>query len=98
MEILGDEVMVEWFKAAREADPEVKLFLNDYAGLANEGLDTPHKDHFEKTTRFLIDQGRADRRHRPAMPLRLVGHAAGGRLEGTRPLGRARPRSADHRV
>jgi GH35 family endo-1,4-beta-xylanase len=57
MKILGDEVMVEWFKAASESDPEVKLFLNDYAGLANEGLDTPHKDHFEKTTRFLIDKG-----------------------------------------
>jgi GH35 family endo-1,4-beta-xylanase len=57
MDILGDEVMVEWFKAARESDPDVKLFLNDYAGLANEGLDTPHKDHFEKTTRFLIDKG-----------------------------------------
>jgi endo-1,4-beta-xylanase len=57
MKILGDEVMAGWFKAAREADPDVKLFLNDYAGLANEGLDTPHKDHFEKTTRFLIDNG-----------------------------------------
>ena len=57
MDILGDEVMVEWFKAARQTDPNVKLFLNDYAGLANEGLDTPHKDHFEKTTRFLIDKG-----------------------------------------
>jgi hypothetical protein len=57
MKIHGDEVMVEWFKAAHEIDPDVKLFLNDYAGLANEGLDTPHKDHFEKTTRFLIDKG-----------------------------------------
>jgi GH35 family endo-1,4-beta-xylanase len=57
MKILGDGVMVEWFKAARETDPDVKLFLNDYAGLANEGMDTPHKDHFEKTTRYLIDNG-----------------------------------------
>ena len=57
MKILGDQVMIEWFKAAREADPLVKLFLNDYAGLANEGLDTPHKDHFEKTTRYLIENG-----------------------------------------
>ncbi len=57
MDILGEEVMVEWFKAARESDPDVKLFLNDYAGLANEGLDTPHKDHFEKTTRFLMEKG-----------------------------------------
>lgn len=57
MDILGKEVMVDWFKAARESDPDVKLFLNDYAGLANEGLDTPHKDHFEETARFLIDNG-----------------------------------------
>jgi GH35 family endo-1,4-beta-xylanase len=57
MDILGKEVMVEWFKAARESDPDVKLFLNDYAGLANEGLDSPHKDHFEKTARFLLEKG-----------------------------------------
>ena len=57
MRILGDEVMADWFKAAREVDPEVTLFLNDYAGLANEGMDTPHKDHFEKTARFLMARG-----------------------------------------
>ena len=57
MRVLGDEVMIEWFKAARDVDPKVKLFINDYAGLANEGMDTPHKDHFEKTARYLIEKG-----------------------------------------
>lgn len=57
MRILGDEVMVDWFKAAHEVDPQARLFLNDYAGLANEGLNTPHKDHFEKTARFLMAKG-----------------------------------------
>ena len=57
MKMLGDGIMVEWFKAAHEADPGVKLFLNDYAGLAAGGMDTRHKQHFEKTARFLKESG-----------------------------------------
>ena len=57
MDILGDQVMVDWFKQARAIDPAVTLFLNDYAGLAAGGMNTQHKDHFEKTARYLIKQG-----------------------------------------
>lgn len=57
MDVLGDEVMVDWFKQAHAIDPGVTLFLNDYAGLAAGGMNTQHKDHFEKTARFLKDQG-----------------------------------------
>ena len=57
MDVLGNDVMVEWFKAARAADPRVKLFINDYSILAGAGLDLAHQDHYEKTIRFLIDQG-----------------------------------------
>lgn len=57
MDALGEGVMTDWFKAAHEADPDVRLFLNDYAGLAAGGLNTPHKDHFEKTARMLLQQG-----------------------------------------
>jgi len=57
MDLFGDDVMVEWFKAARAADPNAKLFINDYAILSGGGGDTPHRDHYEKTIKFLIDHG-----------------------------------------
>lgn len=57
MKELGDGIMVDWFKAAHEADPKVNLFLNDYAGLAAGGMDTLHKQHFEKTARYLKENG-----------------------------------------
>ena len=57
MNILGNDAMVEWFRLTRAADPLPRLFLNDYAGLMAGGLNTAHKDHFEKTIRFLKDKG-----------------------------------------
>lgn len=57
MGVLGDDAMVDWFRHARELDPKPRLFLNDYAALVAGGANTPHKDHFEKTLRFLRDKG-----------------------------------------
>jgi endo-1,4-beta-xylanase len=57
MDLLGDRVMVDWFKLARQADPEVKLYLNDYGILSAGGRDTSHQDHYEKTIRYLIEEG-----------------------------------------
>ena len=57
MDQFGDDVMLEWFKGARAADPDVKLFINDYAILSGGPGDTPHRDHYEKTIKFLIDKG-----------------------------------------
>ena len=57
MRVLGDEAMVDWFRHARELDPKPRLFLNDYAALVAGGANTPHKDHFEKTLRFLQEKG-----------------------------------------
>ncbi len=57
MDLLGDAAMVDWFQQARAIDPDAVLFLNDYAGLAAGGMNTRHKDHFEKTARFLKEQG-----------------------------------------
>lgn len=55
MDILGDEVMVDWFKIAREADPNAKLYLNDYSILSGGGGDSGHREHYEKTLRYLIE-------------------------------------------
>ena len=57
MDVLGKAAMVEWFKAAREADPATKLFINDYAILAARGRNTAHQDHYYNTIKFLIDSG-----------------------------------------
>ena len=55
IDILGDDAMVDWFKAARAVDPAPKLFINDYAILSGGGGDTPHRAHYEKTIQYLVD-------------------------------------------
>jgi GH35 family endo-1,4-beta-xylanase len=57
MDVLGNEVMGEWFKTAREGDPDVRLFLNDYSILSNGGTDAAHQAHYEKTIRSLLESG-----------------------------------------
>lgn len=53
-DILGDEVMVEWFKIAKAADPDAKHYINDYGILRD---DTAHQEHYYKTIQFLLDKG-----------------------------------------
>jgi GH35 family endo-1,4-beta-xylanase len=57
LDILGEEVMIDWFKLARAVDPGPKLYINDYAILAGGGGDTPHRAHYEKMIKLLIDKG-----------------------------------------
>ncbi len=73
MDVLGREAMVEWFKLARAADPQARLYINDYDILGNGGLATVHQDEYEKTIRFLLAQGA------PVQGIGLQGHF-GGRL------------------
>ncbi len=55
LDILGNDIMVDWFKIARSVDPGPKLFINDFAILAGGGGDTPHRAHYEKTIKMLVD-------------------------------------------
>lgn len=58
MDQLGNEVMVDWFKLAHAADPEAKLYINDYSILASGNmLDTPHQQHYYETIKYLVDNG-----------------------------------------
>ncbi len=52
MDLLGREVMIEWFQLARKADPSVQLFLNDYSI-----LDGRHVPGCERWIRMLLDGG-----------------------------------------
>jgi GH35 family endo-1,4-beta-xylanase len=53
MDVLGNDVMAEWFRLARQADPAARLYLNE-ATTPDFG---PKQDRFEQTLRALIDAG-----------------------------------------
>ena len=55
MDILGRQVMVDWFKAARAGDPDAKLYINDFDII--EGDDKAHQDDYAATIKYLIDAG-----------------------------------------
>jgi GH35 family endo-1,4-beta-xylanase len=57
MDVLGRGAMVEWYKAARRADPATVLYLNDQNILAGGGTDRRHQDHYEGTARYLLKEG-----------------------------------------
>lgn len=57
MRLLGDEAMVDWFRWARQADPQAQLFINDFGILSAGGEDRAHQDAYFETIRFLIQRG-----------------------------------------
>lgn len=56
MDIFGDEIMVDWFKAAREQLPGIPLYINDW-GTHDIDSDPYHVQHFVDTTQFLLENG-----------------------------------------
>ncbi|RME69897.1 MAG: hypothetical protein D6781_07540, partial [Verrucomicrobia bacterium] len=71
MEIFGDAIMIDWFKAARQHHPTAKLFINDYAIIAAGGVNFAHQDFYEQTIRYLVDNGA------PIDGIGFQGHFAG---------------------
>lgn len=55
IDILGKDAMVEWFRLARAADPTATLYINDFAILSGGGGTTGHRDHYENTIKYLVD-------------------------------------------
>jgi hypothetical protein len=57
MNILGDEVMADWFKRVRKNDPDVKLYLNDYGIISGGGLNQAKQDYYYNLVQFIDDLG-----------------------------------------
>ncbi|HEX2730613.1 MAG TPA: endo-1,4-beta-xylanase [Polyangiaceae bacterium] len=55
IDILGKDAMVEWFRLARQAEPNAHLYINDFAILSGGGGTTGHRDHYEATIQYLVD-------------------------------------------
>jgi endo-1,4-beta-xylanase len=53
MDLLGKDVMVEWFQLAHQADPNARLFVNE----ATVPAPGERQDHLEQTLRFLLAAG-----------------------------------------
>lgn len=68
-------ILVEWFKAAKQADPAAKLYINDYHILVGDFAG--HKDAYEDTIRFLLEQ------KAPLEGIGFQGHFHGGKLVRT---------------
>jgi len=56
-DVLGKDVMVEWFRLAHQADPAAKLFINDFDTVESGRQNNAHTDAYEKTIRYLLDHG-----------------------------------------
>jgi GH35 family endo-1,4-beta-xylanase len=52
-DILGRPALLEWFKAARKADPTVKLFVNDYNIIEQAGMDNRRQDAYYDLLQYL---------------------------------------------
>lgn len=57
LDILGEGVLVDWFEAAHEADPEALLFINDFGILSGGGGTSEHRDEYERIIEFLLEEG-----------------------------------------
>jgi GH35 family endo-1,4-beta-xylanase len=55
--ILGDGEMAQWFQLAHRADPQARLFINDYSILSAGGADRAHQDSYERIITNLLAQG-----------------------------------------
>lgn len=57
LDILGDEAMVEWFAAAKESDPEARLFINEFAILSDNGANLRKQNAYYHMIENLLSRG-----------------------------------------
>ncbi len=52
--ILGREILIDWFRKARQTDPDTELFLNEYNILSYNGDHKKQRDNYEDVIQFMI--------------------------------------------
>ncbi|GAB2595231.1 hypothetical protein GCM10027190_49400 [Spirosoma areae] len=59
IDIVGKPEIVKWYKAAHEADPKAKLFLNDFTmfHIKENNADGVGSDYVYNTVKYLVDNG-----------------------------------------
>jgi len=57
MDVLGDGIMADWFKAAQAADPHAKLFLNDNQLISDPSPEKPRVAYYLDLVKKLRAQG-----------------------------------------
>jgi endo-1,4-beta-xylanase len=55
--LLGEAEIPVWFQKAREADPGVKLYINDFNIVEAGGWDVRHQDFYDATIRAILEAG-----------------------------------------
>jgi GH35 family endo-1,4-beta-xylanase len=80
MDILGRDAMIRWFKIAHEADPNARLFLNDYPPMDGGDPNNRHLQSFYDNLRYLKDGGA------PIGGLGFQGHFGGNVISPARLL------------
>ena len=53
----GEEVYAEWFKIAAEADPNAKLYINEYGIITNLGLDLSIQERYKEIIAKIEQEG-----------------------------------------
>ena len=56
-DILGNEVMADWFKRVRNNDRTVKLYLNDYSIISGGGSNTAKQDSYYNLVKYIEENG-----------------------------------------
>ncbi len=57
LNILGDSVMADWFRAAKQADPGARLFINEYAILSANGANLRKQNLYYRMIETLLAGG-----------------------------------------
>ena len=60
MDLLGDNIVIDWFQRVRDFDSNIKLTLNDYGIFSLNGGNTNHRANFDYWLGLLNDQGLLD--------------------------------------